>query len=136
MIDYLSKHKKHIAIGAGILLLMTGVAAGSAYITKESLSELENYPELSQRNQDHQATGTRTARKSMPHEQQWASAQITSLCDDGNVAGYVAGGIAGGVLGNQIGKGHGNTAATIGGTLGGAYLGGQYMPTHNITCRQ
>lgn len=57
-------------------------------------------------------------------------------CDDSNILGYVAGGAAGGIVGNQVGKGSGNTAATIGGTLAGAYLGGQYIPLRNATCRQ
>lgn len=55
-------------------------------------------------------------------------------CDDGNIAGKVLGGAAGGVLASNVGKGSGKTAATIGGTLGGAYIGGEVIPTRNITC--
>ncbi|HEY8192276.1 MAG TPA: glycine zipper 2TM domain-containing protein [Alphaproteobacteria bacterium] len=56
-------------------------------------------------------------------------------CDDGNIVGALVGGAGGGVVGSQVGKGNGKTAATIAGALGGAYLGKEYIPTENVTCR-
>lgn len=56
-------------------------------------------------------------------------------CDDGNIVGALAGGVGGGVVGSAVGDGNGKTAATIAGTLGGAYLGKEYIPTENVTCR-
>ncbi len=56
-------------------------------------------------------------------------------CDDGNIVGKAIGGVGGGVLASNLGKGNGKTAATIGGTLGGAYIGGEVIPTRNVTCR-
>jgi outer membrane lipoprotein SlyB len=56
-------------------------------------------------------------------------------CDDGNIVGALAGGVGGGVVGSAVGDGNGKTAATIAGALGGAYLGKEYLPTQNVTCR-
>jgi outer membrane lipoprotein SlyB len=64
-----------------------------------------------------------------------AQPQQVANCDDGNVVGAIAGGVGGGVLGSTVGDGKGKTAATIGGTLGGAYLGKEFIPTDNVTCR-
>lgn len=61
--------------------------------------------------------------------------QQVANCDDGNIVGMALGGVTGGILGNQVGKGSGNTAATIGGAVGGAYVGKEYIPTRNVTCR-
>lgn len=69
-----------------------------------------------------------TAPASAPQPQQVA-------CDDGNIVGKVLGGVGGGAAGSMVGKGTGKTAATIGGTLGGAYIGGEVIPTRNVTCR-
>ena len=62
-------------------------------------------------------------------------AQAQPPCDDKNILGTLAGGVAGGVLGNQVGSGSGRTVATVGGAVGGAYLGNEYLPTRNATCR-
>jgi outer membrane lipoprotein SlyB len=112
------RNMKWIAIALGAVLLSASSAGLASYLVKE------------------EKTAKQVAEK--PKAQTLASAQPvqTVRCDDGNIAGYIAGGAAGGILGNQVGKGKGNTAATIGGTLTGAYLGGQYMPLRNVTCRQ
>jgi uncharacterized protein YcfJ len=67
------------------------------------------------------------------HHQQVAQAQ--PACNDHNIVGTGVGGVAGGILGSQFGRGSGKTATTIGGALGGAYLGNQYIPTQNATCK-
>jgi len=133
--QYIKTHRKLIAVILGVAFLMAGTAAAASYITRETLQAKDM-------DKDKATTGQQAAAKpkSQAHHQQLASAQTTQTtqprCDDSNVLGYLAGGAAGGVLGNQVGKGKGNTAATIGGTLGGAYLGGQYIPLKNVTCRQ
>jgi uncharacterized protein YcfJ len=114
-----SMNKKLIGAGIGIIVLVASTAFASTYYTKASQPIAVSHA------------------PSKPHLQKIASAQPAQpRCNDGNVLGYVAGGAVGGIAGNQVGKGSGNTAATIAGTLGGAYLGGQYIPLNNVTCRQ
>jgi uncharacterized protein YcfJ len=115
-----SMNKKLIGAGIGIIVLLASTAFAAAYFTRETLQPVaQNHVQPKQ------------------HPQAIASAAPTQpRCNDGNVLGYVAGGAVGGIAGNQVGKGSGNTAATIAGTLGGAYLGGQYIPLNNVTCRQ
>ena len=117
-----SRYSRHRIMAAfAILTTMAGVAAASAYVTREHLKE-EGAPQVA-------------AAKAAP-EQTASAQQAPSGCDDGNVLGYIAGGAAGGILGNQVGRGSGKAVATIGGALGGAYLGGKSIPLHNATCRQ
>lgn len=114
-------HKKLVGIIAGAILLTVGAAAVASYVTHESL----------------QSKTQLNVQNVQPHNQKVASAQPAQpRCDDSNIVGTIAGGAAGGVVGSQVGKGSGKTAATIGGVLGGAYLGNQYIPTKNVTCRQ
>ncbi len=114
-------NKKLIGIIAGVILLTAGAAAVASYVTQESL----------------QPKTQLNAQNAQPHNQKVAAAQPAEpRCDDSNIVGTIAGGAAGGVVGSQVGKGSGKTAATIGGVLGGAYLGNQYIPTRNVTCRQ
>lgn len=120
-------HKNYIVIAVAATLLTAGVAAAASYITKENI-----------RSEQAVATPVKkpVAARTATHTNASAAPQSAApRCNDNNVLGYVAGGAAGGILGSQVGKGNGNTAATIGGTLGGAYLGGQYIPLHNATCR-
>lgn len=116
-----SMNKKLIGAGIGIIVLVASTAFATSYFTKAPRLTAQDYAQP----------------KSRAKPQAIASAEpVQPRCDDGNVLGYVAGGAAGGIVGNQVGKGSGNTAATIAGTLGGAYVGGQYIPLRNVTCRQ
>jgi uncharacterized protein YcfJ len=127
------KHTIAAIIGAVMLVLLT--AGASALITREMISEdktpLETSAKVSSYRPHKRETITWNEQRQAPPHQQVA----TRNCDDGNVVGKVLGGVGGGVLGSQVGSGTGQTAATIGGTLGGAYLGGEYIPTDNVTCR-
>lgn len=115
-----NSHKK-IGIIAGVILFAASAAAIASYVTRESL---QPKPQLN-------------AQSVQPQNQKVALAQPPQpRCDDSNIVGTIAGGAAGGVVGSQVGKGSGKTAATIGGVIGGAYLGNQYIPTRNVTCRQ
>lgn len=115
-----NSHKKLIGIITGVLLLTAGTAAVASYVIQEP-SQSKTQPH---------------AQNAQPHNQKVAEAQPAQPdCDDSNIVGTIAGGAAGGIAGSQIGKGSGKTAATIGGVIGGAYLGNQYIPTKNATCR-
>lgn len=121
--------RKHIiGLSIGVVALIALTAGASAFVATQVMHEKPA------------VTASTTHHKSSHitwNDQQSAQAQPAQpACDDGNVVGYVLGGVGGGVVGNQLGKGKGNTATTIGGTLGGAYLGGQYIPTRNVTCRR
>lgn len=119
-----SMDRKLIMAGIAVIALVTSAAVATAYYTQTPK----------------QVTKTTITAQKTPHRtppQKMASAgPVQQQCDDSNVLGYIAGGAGGGIVGNQIGKGSGNTAATIAGVLGGAYLGGQYIPLRNATCRQ
>jgi outer membrane lipoprotein SlyB len=113
-------HNQLLGTGILVALLMAGTAATASYLTKGEVK-----PQVQTK-----------ASPNMQPQKLASSALVQSQCNDSNILGYIAGGAAGGLAGNQIGKGAGNTAATIGGVLGGAYLGGQYIPLKNVTCRQ
>lgn len=122
--------KNMIAIGVGIFALVALTAGASALVTRHMFDEksaLEHTAAAKPR-----ASGDHIAW----NNQRQAAAPAQPACDDGNVVGSLLGGVGGGVAGSQLGKGNGKTATTIGGTLGGAYLGGQYIPTRNVTCRR
>lgn len=122
--------KMMIMLGVGALVLVLVTAGASALVTNHMANTKEETKVVA-------AKKPRAAQKeqiSWNEPRQAAQPQVPS-CDDGNIVGLVLGGAAGGVAGNQIGKGNGNTAATIGGAVGGAYLGKEYIPTKNVTCR-
>lgn len=120
---------KHIIAIVAVAILLVGVTAGATtYITRDVMSEDSAQKPVTRKSNNI----TWNSNNSAPV----AQAQPLPKCDDGNIVGHVAGGVIGGIAGNQIGKGNGNTAATIGGAVGGAYLGGEYIPTKNVTCRQ
>jgi outer membrane lipoprotein SlyB len=116
---------KTLIVGVAVVLLLVATAAVASYTTRESL----------------EPKTVAQAPTPTPHKpyQKMAAAQpqqpAQPACDDKNIVGTVGGGVAGGLVGSQIGKGSGKTAATIGGVVGGAYLGNQYLPTRNVTCR-
>lgn len=116
------KNTQFFLLGAAVLTLMAGTAVATMYVAN---SDEKPAPKQQQ------------AR--IYHQQQplaYAGTQPSQpACDDKNIVGTLAGGVAGGVLGNQIGSGSGRTVATVGGALGGAYLGNEYLPTRNVTCR-
>jgi outer membrane lipoprotein SlyB len=119
-------NKKWVGAGIGVALLMASTAFAASYFTRATL-------EPTAQNQVQPRQPAKTAHRA--NTQIASAAPMEPRCNDSNVLGYVAGGAAGGLVGNQVGKGKGNTAATIAGTLGGAYLGGQYIPLQNVTCR-
>ncbi|MGQ0527681.1 MAG: glycine zipper 2TM domain-containing protein [Alphaproteobacteria bacterium] len=124
------KRKHMVGLGIGIFALVLMTASASALITRQ-IDAKDDKPVI-----EKTATSTRKARR---EDISWndtrTQQQPLPPCDDGNVVGKVLGGVSGGVVGSQVGGGSGKTAATIGGTLGGAYLGGEYIPTRNATCR-
>jgi len=116
------------------LVLVLAAAGVSAFVTRDMVRNEQAQPIKKTASVKHAPRKDDIA-WNQPAPVQAQQPQPVRNCDDGNVVGYLAGGVAGGIAGNQVGKGKGNTAATIGGTLGGAYLGGQYLPTRNVTCR-
>lgn len=116
--------KQMLAAGVGAIILIGGTAVASSYITRSSL---EPTPKSQQARVYHtqplSMAATQPTQPSLPP------------CDDKNIVGAMGGGVAGGVVGNQFGGGSGKTLATVGGAIGGAYLGNQYLPTRNATCR-
>ena len=114
-----------MAAVAGVILLIGLTAGAAAYVTQSAIKdEMAAAPPRTERVVIHKEAAPAPA-----------PAQQVANCDDGNIVGHVLGGAAGGVVGSQIGSGSGQTAATIAGTLGGAYVGGEYIPTRNVTCR-
>jgi uncharacterized protein YcfJ len=128
-----TQNRNYLIAAAVAAVLIAGTAVASSYVTKQSIEAKETTQEKPKKlvTVTHPLPGKKK-------NQEFASAQPAPVprCDDGNVLGTVVGGVGGGIVGSQVGKGHGNTAATIGGTLGGAYLGNQYIPLKNATCRQ
>jgi uncharacterized protein YcfJ len=123
-----SLNKKLLGATVAVITVVVVSAAAASYVTRQSMTPA-TAPIAQNTVIQHHVKPV--------HPQQLASAQPQqSRCNDSNILGYVAGGAVGGIAGHQLGKGAGNTAATIGGTLGGAYLGGQYIPLKNVTCRQ
>ncbi len=130
----MNRREQYLTIGLAAALLLATVAGASAYINQDALTRHtattkvkssasnQNLPWLDKQHEQRRAA-----------PQQVASAQ--PQCNDGNILGTVAGGVAGGALSSTIGNGNGKTAATIAGALGGAYLGNQYIPLQNSTCR-
>ena len=128
-----NSNQKTIALAIiGAIALIIGTATASAYFTKQNLQP-EKQVVAENKVQSKKSSG-KIAWDNAPVRTQQVQA-APPPCDDSNIVGTVAGGAAGGIVASQIGKGHGKTAATIGGTLGGAYLGNQYLPTKNVTCR-
>lgn len=120
--------RKHmIALGAAAVVLVASSAAAGAFI----IQNMDKPPEraaVHQVSQKESIHWNQQARAQQPQPQKVA-------CDDNNIVGTAVGGLVGGVAGSQVGHGNGKTAATIGGTLGGAYLGNQFIPARNATCR-
>jgi uncharacterized protein YcfJ len=127
-----------IALSIGVAILILGAASASALITRNVVSH-EDAPAVAAATPStakavhHAAAGNQTIRWNNPRQP--APQQAQTACNDGNIVGYVAGALAGGLAGSQLGKGNGKIATTMAGTAGGAYLGGQYLPTQNVTCR-
>lgn len=117
--------KTTVGIVAAALLLFTATAAIASYVTRETMkpAAVASTPAKTKYKEVAQAQPVQHAAPAQPK------------CDDSNIVGTAVGGVAGGIAGNQIGNGKGKTVATIGGVLGGAYLGNQYIPTRNVTCR-
>lgn len=127
--------KQILGLTIGAIALVILAAAAGAWITQERDASNE-----AQR----AATTAPAAGQNEPiqwndsraHTQPQTQAQPQVVqCDDGNIVGKIVGGVGGGVAGSQIGSGSGKTAATIGGTMAGSYLGEEYLPTKNVTCR-
>jgi uncharacterized protein YcfJ len=119
------KRSHLIAVIGGVILLIGLTAGAAAYVTQATIK-------------DEKSVSVPRAERVVIHQEAApapAPAQQAANCDDGNIVGHVLGGAAGGVVGSQVGSGSGQTAATIAGTLGGAYVGGEYIPTRNVTCR-
>ena len=107
----------------GAILLTSGTAATSVYLTKRHL-------------QTDKVAAADPAPKKQPSAPAAPHAQkVIAKCNDNNIAGKAVGGIGGGILGSMLGEGKGKTVATIGGALGGAYLGGETIPLQNKTCK-
>lgn len=123
------KRKHMIGLGAGIFALVLLTASASAWVARDM--EWPDKPLFQKTASSTYQTQTRQEDIAWNEPRR----QAAPPCDDGNIVGKVVGGVGGGVAGSQIGSGSGKTAATIGGTLGGAYLGGEYLPTRNVTCR-
>lgn len=118
-----------IIFGTAGLLAIAATAATTYYVTRHSITESENAsPSV--------AAAPQPAPVQARHRQDASRQQAAApKCNDSNIVGTLAGGVLGGIVGNQFGHGSGRAATTIGGTLGGAYVGNQYIPTRNVTCR-
>ena len=88
---------------AKLLILVSGIAAGSAALAQSSCTDC----------------GVVT------------SVRGNEVKGSTSGVGMVAGGVLGGVLGHQIGSGRGNTVATIAGAAGGAYVGNKVEQNRN-----
>lgn len=131
----MSHKRKLIYLGLGAVALVALTAGVSAVVTQKVIEDKQTATVESK------ARGSRSSEKVTWNGERRLSAANSQqnvqqpACDDGNIVGTIVGGLGGGVVGSQIGSGNGQTVATIGGTLGGAYLGNQYLPTRNVTCR-
>lgn len=121
----------------GLIIVIGTTAWASATLTRQSLTEEKIASVETVKPAKKHKSGKNDITWNQPAQQQPAQPpqRVASGCNDHNIVGTLAGGALGGIAGNQIGNGGGKTAATIGGVLGGAYLGNQYIPTHNVTCR-
>lgn len=123
------KKKQIIAWGIGVLALVLVTAGASALVTREVIEEKPAIEKKAEKRSGERISWNEP-RQAAPQPAQPAK----PACNDGNIVGKVIGGVGGGILGNQIGSGSGNTVATIGGAVGGTVLGGEYIPTENVTC--
>lgn len=121
--------KQLIAWGLGVLALVLVTAGASALVTREVIAEKPAIEAKAKPSGDKISWNE-------PRPAQQAAQPAKPRCNDGNIVGKVIGGVGGGIIGNQIGSGSGNTVATIGGAVGGTVLGGEYIPTENITCAE
>jgi uncharacterized protein YcfJ len=119
--------KQLIAWGLGVLALVLVTAGASALVTREMIDEK---PVIEAKAK----TSGEKISWNEPRQAPQPAQPAKPACQDGNIVGKVIGGVGGGILGNQIGSGSGNTVATIGGAVGGTVLGGEYIPTDNVTC--
>ena len=130
------KRKHAIALGAGVVALVILAAGASALVTQKVIEDKPAVEKTAAAPKHKTAKSEKITwnepRQAQPAQQAQAA---PASCDDYNIVGIGLGAVAGGVAGNQIGSGRGQDLATIGGALGGAYLGKQYIPTHNVTCR-
>ena len=121
--------KQILAWGLGAVVLVLLTAGASALVTREVIESKTP------------ASETAVVVKAPAHQKiTWNEPRRQAQpapppCNDGNIVGKVVGGLGGGLVGSQIGSGSGKTAATIGGAVGGTVLGGEYIPTENVTCR-
>lgn len=121
--------KQIIAWGLGVLALVLVTAGASALVTREMVEEKPAVESAAQ------PSANKISWKE-PRPAPQPAQPAKPACNDGNIVGKVIGGVGGGIIGNQIGSGSGNTVATIGGAVGGTVLGGEYIPTDNVTCAQ
>lgn len=132
--------KNIVGLSVAVFLVILLTAGASAMITRELATE-EAATQASVEPVKAPHYGTRKTTHRNDNDITWnepqrpAPVQQKPACDDHNVVGIVLGGAAGGLVGHQVGSGKGKDLATIGGALGGAYLGNQYIPTRNVTCR-
>lgn len=118
------KQRQILLLSLGAILLIAVTAGASTYLlTQDDKPAVKAESRAQNAIQWDQGTQASAAPPPQPR------------CDDGNIVGKVVGGVGGGAAASSVGKGKGKTAATIAGTLGGAYLGGEYLPTRNVTCR-
>jgi uncharacterized protein YcfJ len=128
-----------MAIGLAAALVVASIAGAAAFVNHDEKSPV--VASTTKTKTVHAATAKKDlpwlesnkGNKKLAPGPQVAAAQ--PACNDSNILGIVAGGVAGGVLGSTVGRGNGRTAATIAGTAGGAYLGNQFIPLQNVTCR-
>lgn len=126
--------KMMIMLGVGALALILVTAGASALVTNHMADSKKDETKVVS-NKNSGTTKKQQISWNEPRQQAQPVQATQPACDDSNIVGLVLGGAAGGLAGNQIGKGSGNTVATIGGAVGGAYLGKEYIPTKNVTCR-
>ncbi|HEU4839728.1 MAG TPA: glycine zipper 2TM domain-containing protein [Micavibrio sp.] len=118
-----------LAWGLGAVALVLLTAGASALITREVIESKKPAAESAS------VVAPATKQKITWNEPRRQAPPTPPPCNDGNIVGKVVGGLGGGLVGSQIGSGSGKTAATIGGAVGGTVLGGEYIPTENVTCR-
>ncbi len=128
-------NKRIIGSGVATIVVLAATAAIASYATRESIesspikTEQAVIEHHTQAHQEQRLASTEPARQPVQHT------AANPPCDDKNIVGTVGGAAAGGLVGSQIGHGTGKTVAVIGGVLGGGYLGNQYIPTRNVSCR-
>ena len=125
--------KQIMAWGLGVLALVLVTAGASALVTREIVDEK---PAIETAAKPAKSSNNKISWNEPRQAPQPAAQPAKPACNDGNIVGKVIGGVGGGIIGNQIGSGSGNTVATIGGAVGGTVLGGEYIPTENVTCAQ